>query len=205
MSEQEAWEAGRAFWKMNPEKVTRQRFALIVAEGVVRAVVEITGHTRHDDRLALDGTVLEPGHPLYDYVGKPDPVETGSQNPVGYTELPEEAQFLYRPCGCGCGETTDRDFLPGHDVRAMQDRVRTYFGASPLRFIEWVDSKITEDAHAGGNSRWPGLLTPELFHDSGTLNPGARLKVITRTPAAPTDATTIASAGTGSSPAGLAE
>lgn len=184
MTEAEAWEAGRALWKMNPEKVARQRFALIVAEGVVRAVAEISGHTRVEDRLALDGTVLEAGHPLHDYVGKPDPVETGSQNPVGYTELPEEAQFLYRPCGCGCGESTDRDFLPGHEVRAMQARVRTYFGGSPLRFIEWVDTKITEAAHADGNSRWPGTLTPELFHPNGTPNPDARLKAITNAPLA---------------------
>lgn len=185
MTEAEAWEAGRGLWKMNTERLARQRFALIVAEGVVRAVTELSGHTPMEDRIALEGALVEVGHPLHDYVGQPDPVETGSQNPVGYAELPEETQFLYQPCGCGCGQPIDRDFLPGHDVRAMQDRVRAYFGASPRRFIDWVDAKITEDAHAGGNACWPGLLVPELFHDDGTPNPEARLEVPTRVPISP--------------------
>jgi hypothetical protein len=50
----------------------------------------------------------------------PDPVVNGSQNPVGYCELPEEKPFVDRPCACGCDEPTDRGFLPGHDVRAIQ-------------------------------------------------------------------------------------
>src|SRR5437763_918262 len=90
MSEAEAWEAGRGVWRMSTEKITRQKFALIVAEGRVRAVGEITGHTVHGDRIALEGQALAEGHPVRDaYFGRPDPVATGSQNPVGYCELPE--------------------------------------------------------------------------------------------------------------------
>src|SRR5690242_16536041 len=35
MTETEAWEAGRGVWKMSVEKAGRQRFALIVGEGLV--------------------------------------------------------------------------------------------------------------------------------------------------------------------------
>lgn len=144
MTEPEAWEAGRGVWKMSVEKSSRQRFALIVGEGLVRAVGEVTGVAVHDtangQRVALEGHVLPEGHPVRDaWLGKPDPVDNGSQNPIGYCELPEEQQFLHRPCACGCGETTDRDFKPGHDVRAIQARVREHFGGSPLKFIQWVD------------------------------------------------------------------
>ncbi|MEV7630560.1 hypothetical protein [Actinoplanes sp. NPDC089786] len=144
MTEDEAWEAGRGVWKMDKEKVARQRFALIVGQGLVRAVAEITGYTEHNTpngaRIALEGSLLAAGHPVRDaYLGQPDPVVNGSQNPVGYCSLPEEQPYLERPCACGCGELTDRDFLPGHDVRAIQRRVRDYFGGSPLKLIEFID------------------------------------------------------------------
>ncbi len=146
MTELEAWEAGRGVWRMSADKASRQKFALIVGEGRVRAVGEITGFTVHDDRIALEGRVLPEGHPVRDaYLGRPDPVDTGSQNPVGYCDLPEEQQFVLNPCHCGCGQSTDRDFLPGHDVRAMQARVRQHFGGSPLRFIQWVDRNLAPE------------------------------------------------------------
>ncbi|MBB5158196.1 hypothetical protein [Saccharopolyspora phatthalungensis] len=144
MTETEAWEAGRGVWRMNAEKASRQRFAVIVGEGHIRAVGEVTGVTAQGDRIALEGTALPSGHPVRDaWLGKPDPVVNGSQNPVGYCELPEEKEFLYRPCACGCDENTDRDFLPGHDVRAIQARVREHFDSSPLKFIQWVDDALT--------------------------------------------------------------
>jgi hypothetical protein len=145
MTEDEAWEAGRGIWKMNKEKAARQRFAFVVGEGVVRAIGEVTGYTEHATpasgiRIALEGHLLPEGHPIREaYLGKPDPVVNGSQNPVGYCELPEEQPYLQRPCACGCGETSDRDFLPGHDVRAIQQRVRDHFDGSPLKLIEWID------------------------------------------------------------------
>lgn len=144
MTEDEAWHAGRGVWKMNKDKATRQRFALIAGEGVVRAVAEITGTTEHDTpsgaRIALEGRLLPEGHPVREaYLGRPDPVVNGSQNPVGYCELPEEQPYLQRPCACGCAESSDRDFLPGHDIRAIQQRVRDHFDGSPLKLIEWID------------------------------------------------------------------
>jgi hypothetical protein len=144
MTEDEAWEAGRGVWKMNREKASRQRFALIVGEGVVRAVAEITGYSEHTTatgvRGALEGQPLPAGHPVREaYLGQPDPVANGSQNPVGYCDLPEEQSYVMRPCACGCGDATDRDFLPGHDVRAIQQRVRDHFDGSPLKLIQFID------------------------------------------------------------------
>ena len=129
MTEHEAWEAGRGVWRMSADKASRQKFALIVGEGLVRAAGQITGFAVHADRIELQGRPLPEGHPVREaYLGRPDPVQTGSQNPVGYCDLPEEQQFVQVPCHCGCGQSTDRDFLPGHDVRAMQARVRQHFG-----------------------------------------------------------------------------
>jgi hypothetical protein len=126
---------------MSTEKVTRQRFALIVGEGLVRAVGEITGLSVHGDRVALEGTAIGEGHPVHDaYIGKPDLVATGSQNSVGYCDLPEEHSFVFTPGGCG--DTTDRDFLPGHEVRAIQARVRAHFGGSALKFIQWIGTTV---------------------------------------------------------------
>ncbi|MEV1013253.1 hypothetical protein ACGFIE_11900 [Micromonospora sp. NPDC049275] len=151
MTEDEAWEAGRGVWKMNREKASRQRFAFIVGEGVVRAVAEITGYHEHSTETGVRGELigqpLPAGHPVREaYLGQPDPVANGSQNPVGYCDLPEEQTYLMRPCACSCGEDTDRDFLPGHDVRALQQRVRDHFGGSPLKLIQFIDQNVTAAA-----------------------------------------------------------
>jgi hypothetical protein len=151
MTEQEAWDAGRGVWKMNRQRAARQKFSLIVGEGQVRAIGEVTGFRPTDDgdRVELVGHLLEAGHPVYDaYMGQPDPIDNGSQNPVAYVDLPEEAAFLIRACGCGCGEESERDFLPGHDVRAIQDRVREYFAGNPLAFINWLDTTLRPDPPA---------------------------------------------------------
>ncbi|MGQ4619705.1 hypothetical protein [Nocardia sp. R7R-8] len=145
MTEQEAWTAGRGVWKANKERLSREKFALIIGDGQVCAVGEITGITDHGDRIAVEGEVLPEGHPVRDaWIGRPDPVVNNSQNPVGYVTLDEEAEFTERPCGCGCGAISTRDDLPGHDVRAMQDRVRRMFAGSALEFIRWVDRMAGE-------------------------------------------------------------
>lgn len=153
MTEDEAWQAGCGVWKVSKDKISRQRFAIITGEGAVRAVAEITGHTEyHTDtgtRIALNGALLPAGHPIRDtYLGQPDPVANGSQNPVGYCDLPEEQPYLTRPCACGCDQTSDRDFLPGHDVRAIQQRVRDHFDGSPLKFVQWIDQILADTAAA---------------------------------------------------------
>jgi hypothetical protein len=154
MTQDEAWGSGRGAWKMNRERAARERFALVIGEGAVRAVAEITGVADAGDRVALDGHLLEPGHLIYDtYFEAPDPVSNGSQNPIAYCELPEEAQFRLRQCACGCGETGERDFLPGHEIRAIQARIRAHFGGSPLRFIQWLDAQLDADGQRDATAR----------------------------------------------------
>jgi hypothetical protein len=41
---------------------------------------------------------------------------------------------------CGCGETSDRRFAPGHEFRAIQARIRDHFSGSPLALIQWIDN-----------------------------------------------------------------
>ncbi|MGK4593963.1 hypothetical protein [Amycolatopsis sp. w19] len=170
MSEAEAWEAGRGLWKINRDRLTRQQFVLITGEGIVRAIAEITRTTMIAGRTALEGQLVAAGHPMWDaYFDKPDPIVTESQNPVAYGELPEELELLARPCGCGCGAIGRRDFLPGHDVRAIQARVRANFH-SPLEFIRWVD------AHVGSTSSMPSeeISEPAIDNPSDVVHGSSR-------------------------------
>ncbi|MFE3194539.1 tetratricopeptide repeat protein [Nocardia sp. NPDC059240] len=146
MTEAEAWESGRGMWKLGG-RARRERFAFVVGGGNVCAIAEIVDITDRKDRSALVGGLLATGHPVYDaWIGKPDPFANTSRNPVAYEALPEEAPYLKRQCYCGCGEfTTSGDFLPGHDVRALQDRVRLFFGSSAKDFLDWFDTTFADN------------------------------------------------------------
>jgi len=147
MTEDEAWQAGRGVWKMNRSRAVTERFALIVGMGKVLAVAKIEGVTGHGDRIALEGHPLEAGHPVYDaHIGRPDPLANQSQNSITYGDLPEEGPFRIRPCACGCGQETDRDFAPGHELKAIQARIREHFGGSALALIQWIDKTRSQPA-----------------------------------------------------------
>jgi hypothetical protein len=48
------------------------------------------------------------------------------------------------PCACGCGAVAVRgDFAPGHDQRAIHDRIRKV--GTVREFIEWFDRTWTDD------------------------------------------------------------
>ncbi|MBC3189507.1 hypothetical protein H7X46_00285 [Pseudonocardia sp. C8] len=146
MTETEAYEAGRGAWKLGPRADT-ETFALVVAgtgdpHRTVLAVIEIDALTgpAPDGRRSFTGRVLEPGHPVRDtYLGRPAPLETVSRNPVGYVDLPEEEPYRIRACACGCGTQTRRDFAPGHDQKAIHDRIRRHFDGSTVEFLHWID------------------------------------------------------------------
>lgn len=148
MSEDEAIEAGRGCWRLGA-RADQERFALITGGGQVLAAMSIERvvSTSEPDRRALVGARLNPGHPVYDaYVGKPDPVEATSRNPIAYAHLPVEDEFLTRRCACGCGEETTRDFAPGHDQRAIHERIRRHFGGRVVDFLAWIDEHGPEAA-----------------------------------------------------------
>lgn len=71
--------------------------------------------------------------------------------PVAYFALAGEAQFRVRQCGCGA--PGERDFLPGHEIRAIQARIRAHFGGSPLRFIRWLDAQVDADGQRDATAR----------------------------------------------------
>ncbi|GAA4544218.1 hypothetical protein [Pseudonocardia xishanensis] len=155
MTEAEAFEAGRGAWKLGP-RADNETFALITAntppDRAVLAAVEIESITAPDaeGRRSIVGRVLEAGHPFRDaYVGHHDPLDNESRNPVGYIDLPEEEQYRLRACACGCGTETKRDFSPGHDQKAIHDRIRAHFDGSTLRFIHWMDQHGPAAAGSG--------------------------------------------------------
>ena len=74
---------------------------------------------------------------MYDrYVGKPSPIEKPGRNPIAYFDADEDN----RQCLCGCGTElagTNRDFAPGHDQKAVHERVAKV--GSVAEFLEWFD------------------------------------------------------------------
>ncbi|MFI6449676.1 hypothetical protein [Kitasatospora sp. NPDC050543] len=135
LTEEQLYEVGRGAWVLGA-KADRQRYMLISAAGIVRQAVEIDRLVQvTSSRRAVEGTVLPPGHPVYDaYVGKPSPIAPTARNPVTYIDSSLDA----RSCACGCGEaTTTGWFLPGHDQKALHERVARV--GTVHEFIQWFD------------------------------------------------------------------
>jgi hypothetical protein len=107
-----------------------------------RAAIKIDAITPADEngRRSVIGRVLTDGQPVRDAdLNRRDPLDNESRNPIVYGELPEEEQVRLRACACGCGTETKRDFDPGHDQKAIHDRIKTHFEGSTLAFIHWMD------------------------------------------------------------------
>jgi hypothetical protein len=85
LSSHEVWLRGRGVWRMQPDRVLTSQLLIIANSGMVRMVGTIDGVTIHGDRVAIIGRPL-PHHPL---IGKPDPLDNTSQNPVAYGDLEE--------------------------------------------------------------------------------------------------------------------
>lgn len=136
MSPQVLYQAARGCWKLDSERAGREEQLLIVAEGYVRGAIEIKRLVPYGNRHAIEGRMLQAGDSVYDtFVGKPSPLPS-NRNPVRY----------YNPikkCACGCGGDTDKDFLPGHDQRAIHTRISSQF-RSVADFIRWFDAEFAE-------------------------------------------------------------
>jgi hypothetical protein len=142
MTEEECYQYNRGRWVLG-ERADSERYALFSARDAagtkrVRAAIEITGiEDTGEGRRAMRGHVLKPGHPVHDqYVGGPALVDP-ARNPVSYVESPLDDQGF---CACGCGEPTarGRDFLPGHDQRAIHERIAKVGGVR--EFLDWFDA-----------------------------------------------------------------
>ena len=84
----------------------------------------------------LNGPILGPAHPVYDhFAGQPAP--TKGRNPVGYFK----SEFDLRPCLCRCGGISYNNFLPGHDQRAIHERIGKI--GTVKDFLTWFDEHWT--------------------------------------------------------------
>lgn len=135
MSDLALYDANHGCWKLGP-RAHKERYMIVSFEGIVRQAIGIESiePVKRSTRSVVHGEVLKPGHHVYDkYVGKPSPVQ-GVRNPVTYFD--DDADGA--PCRCGCGgSVSGRDFLPGHDQRAIHDRISQI--GSVAEFLDWFD------------------------------------------------------------------
>ncbi|MFI7068520.1 hypothetical protein ACIBL3_46560 [Kribbella sp. NPDC050124] len=145
MSDEEIFEVGRGNWVLG-ERADQERYVVIGTgaqdgiSGKVRVAAEIEEIVDTDERRRnstkfrrrIEGTMLGPGHPVYDeWVGKEMPPY---QNPVNY----QPTHHDQRNCRCGCGEVVMQGaFMPGHDQRAIHERIAKI--GSVADFIRWFD------------------------------------------------------------------
>jgi hypothetical protein len=142
MSDADCYQSNRGRWVLG-ERADHERYALFSARDggrkLVRLAVEITAPPEDTGpgRRALRGKILRAGHPVFDqYVEQEAPV-MGPRNPVTYFESPLDG---HGSCACGCGELVplQRDFLPGHDQRAIHERIARVGGVR--EFLDWFDT-----------------------------------------------------------------
>jgi hypothetical protein len=135
MSEAELFEANRGCWRLGP-RADSEQYGLVSYKGEVKQAFEIDRiiTVPVGGRRAIEGRPLTAGHPVYDeFVGGPSPVSR-VRNPITYFD----ARDHRRGCACGCGEEVARGyFLPGHDQRAIHDRVARV--GTVMDFIRWFD------------------------------------------------------------------
>lgn len=135
MSDLALYDANHGCWKLGP-RARKERYMIVSFEGIVRQAVEIESvePVERGNRSVVHGRILGSGHPVHDrYVGRPSPVQ-GVRNPVTYFE--DDVDGL--PCRCGCGGSVQgRDFLPGHDQRAIHERINQI--GSVTEFLDWFD------------------------------------------------------------------
>ena len=135
MSELALYDANHGCWKLGP-RANKERYMIVSFEGIVRQAVEIESiePVTRGNRSVVHGKILHEGHPVYDkYVGETSPIQ-GVRNPVTYFDDDVDG----KPCRCGCGgSVAGRDFLPGHDQRAIHDRINQIGTVS--EFLDWFD------------------------------------------------------------------
>jgi hypothetical protein len=136
---QEIYERNRGVWHLSA-RADRERYTVFSSTVTGRIVVVVANEEIEDAdgrRRKIRGTVLGPGDPVHDaLIGQPMPDR--HRNPVTYIDDPIDQ----RTCGCGCGEPVSggRLFLPGHDQRAVHERIARQWGDT-LGFITWFDNE----------------------------------------------------------------
>ncbi|MFI5687949.1 hypothetical protein [Streptomyces sp. NPDC051636] len=148
LSDKQLHDIARGVWVMPGSRVERERFAVVNGGGIIRQAMEIERIVDvPGGRRAFEGRILGPGHPVHDhYVGKPAP-NGAQQNPITYFDSP----LGNRECNCGCGKPISRgDFLPGHDQRAIHERIARI--GTVKDFIAWFDQTWKPDEAQQGEA-----------------------------------------------------
>lgn len=107
----------------------------VVAELEGSEIVAARGSSKRD-KSAIVGRVLVAGHEAYDaLVGQA--VDT-NRNPVTYFD---DSVSASRTCACGCGTRVfgQRQWVPGHDQRAVTECIARQWGSNKA-FIDWFDA-----------------------------------------------------------------
>jgi hypothetical protein len=138
MTQEELYEVGRKYWILNYARTRREKYILFVADNIVRGVMKINRVLKSNEvpgRVEFEGVMLQDGDPIFDeYNNQPSPIRS-FRNPVNYLNFDEHL------CACGCGKKTDREFLPGHDQRAIHERISRNFD-SISEFLVWFDKQF---------------------------------------------------------------
>ena len=141
-SPQVTYEHNRGIWGLGA-RAAREHYATFSYGGSVVVVVEID-HIEVIPRKdpskrrvsAIAGRVLEPGDEAYDaLIGQP---VDSFRNPITYLEDPGGSQLHTCACGCATPIAQPRTFAPGHDQKAVHERITRQWG-STLSFIAWFD------------------------------------------------------------------
>lgn len=137
LTDQEVYEQNRGVWLLG-HRARRERVATFSHNGEVVTVVaiddieEVPPLEHQKPKQAIVGRVLRAGDADYDaLIGQ---AADHHRNPVTYPPA------ALHSCGCGCGGEVagNRAFLPGHDQRAIHDRIAQEWGTT-LGFVEWFD------------------------------------------------------------------
>ncbi len=150
----EIFEHNRGMWYLAADRAGDERWLTFSYAGRIVAVAEIDGvetlswlsADRRRPKQALTGRVLEPGHPVWDHFI--DRIIPPARNPVTYIDDPEPRPAPEpRGCECGCGAPVvgSRHFAPGHDQRAVHERIARQWGDT-LGFIRWFDETYPHEA-----------------------------------------------------------
>ena len=133
---------GRNRGRRSPgSRADRERYAAFSYTGdhTVKLLAEINGFEPFANKRAIIGEVLPADHPLArQWVGEEAPDRY--RNPVMYCD---ETGAGIPICACGCGETVpaNRSFVPGHDQKAIHQRITREWGGT-IGFIEWFDVEL---------------------------------------------------------------
>lgn len=88
LSTAELWDRGRGLWKSSADRILAAELLLIVYNRAVQLVGTIQGVMKHGDTLEIVGVPL-PDHPL---IGKHDPLDNNSHNPIAYGQISTETK-----------------------------------------------------------------------------------------------------------------